>query len=282
MTIWKRPARWTLEHIVGRTATERVADTYRDWLSPSAVAYRALGSGRRSRKHLKKLRNAFAGERCFIIGNGPSLAVTDLALLKDEHTFGLNRGYLLLDRLGGPTTFLVAVNRLVIDQFSSEILASQSLRFLSWYSRDLVSKDADAIFVRGSAGPRFCEDVAEQGAWEGATVTYVALQLAFYMGFNEVILVGVDHAFSSKGQPHRVVVSDGPDLNHFDPKYFGAGVRWQLPDLETSELAYRLAKSHFERAGRRIFDATIGGKLTIFPKADYATVTGPSSGHNAI
>jgi hypothetical protein len=95
------------------------------------------------------------------------------------------------------------------------------------------------------------------------------MQIAYYMGFQEVILIGVDHSFSTTGKPHATVTSQGDDPNHFAANYFGKGFRWQLPDLETSELAYRLAKEQFERAGREIVDATIGGKLQVFRKVDY-------------
>ena len=43
----------------------------------------------------------------------------------------------------------------------------------------------------------------------------------------------------------------------------------QLPDLDVSEQAYHMARIFYETAGRKLVDATIGGKLTIFPKADY-------------
>jgi hypothetical protein len=107
------------------------------------------------------------------------------------------------------------------------------------------------------------------GIWEGATVTYVAMQLAYFMGFTTVILIGVDHSFKTQGPAHRLVVSEGADENHFHPEYFGKGVRWQLPDLETSERAYMKARAAFEADGRKVLDATVGGKLTVFEKIPY-------------
>jgi hypothetical protein len=105
--------------------------------------------------------------------------------------------------------------------------------------------------------------------FEGSTVTFVALQLAFHMGFEEVILVGVDHSFTTKGKPNVTVVSDGEDPNHFSAEYFGKGYRWQLPDLDASERAYLMAREAFDASNRRILDATIGGKLEVFPKVNY-------------
>jgi hypothetical protein len=98
------------------------------------------------------------------------------------------------------------------------------------------------------------------------------MQIAYYMGFAKVILTGVDHSFTTKGEPHATVLSVGDDPNHFDPDYFGKGIRWQLPDLETSELAYRLAKYQFEIDNRELFDATVDGSLRVFPKVDYQTL----------
>ena len=92
------------------------------------------------------------------------------------------------------------------------------------------------------------------------------------MGFEQVILIGVDHNSSVPGKPNTTIVSQGDDPNHFNPAYFGKGFRWQLPDFETSEIGYRLARQAYESAGRQLLDATIGGKLAIFPKVDYLSL----------
>jgi hypothetical protein len=98
------------------------------------------------------------------------------------------------------------------------------------------------------------------------------MQLAWFMGFATVILIGVDHDFATKGEPGKVVVSAGDDPNHFDPRYFGKGFRWELPNLPTSEQAYRIARDHFEAHGRRVLDATVGGKLEVFDKVAYESL----------
>lgn len=214
------------------------------------------------------LKDRHRGERCFIIGNGPSLKDTDLTLLKNEVTFGLNRIYLLFDEMGFSTTYFASVNRLVIEQCAHDIVKVPCPKFIGWHCRDLVEFTDDMMFLLSRPEVAFRTDITG-GVVEGATVTYVALQIAYYMGFDKAVLVGVDHSFTTRGRPHRAIVSKGDDPDHFDPQYFGKGFRWQLPDLETSEQAYRLAREHFERAGREIVDATIGGKLQVFPKIDY-------------
>ena len=255
------------ERVVGPDLTARVV---RRMTLARADANRLMtGQGRRSSRNLGRLRDAHRGERCVIIGNGPSLNQTDLGLLRTEKTFGLNRIYLMYDRLGFEPTYHVVVNALVVEQCADDLVRVPSPLFSTWPNRRHLAGHPNAAFLQKVIGPLFSLD-PRRGIWEGATVTYVAMQLAYFMGFEEVVLVGVDHSFATKGPAHEVVTSTGADPNHFDPTYFGKGFRWQLPDLETSELAYGLARQVFEADGRRIVDCTVGGQLAIFPKADLA------------
>jgi hypothetical protein len=225
---------------------------------------------RQSRQRLAALKDRHQGERCFIIGNGPSLQRTDLSRIRNEITFGLNRIYLLFDQLGFSTTYYVAVNRLVIQQCAGDITRIPALKFISWWAHDVIDFTADMMFIRDPRiRPLSFSTDPTRAVEEGYTVTYAAMQLAYYLGFQQVILVGVDHQFQTKGEPGDIVESMGSDPDHFDPHYFGKGFRWQLPDMKGSERSYRLAKFHFEKAGKQIFDATVDGQLQIFPKIRY-------------
>jgi hypothetical protein len=221
---------------------------------------------RSQRSQLRGFRDSHVGQRCVIIGNGPSLRDTDMSLLRNEVTFGLNRVYLAFDDWGWDTTYHVAVNKYVAEQSASELARVTSPLFSTVANIDhFRGADRIPLLLMNHRSPAFYGDV-RFGVWEGATVTYVAMQLAFYMGFHEVILVGVDHHFSSTGPAHELVESTSQDVDHFDPRYFGPGYKWQLPDLETSEIAYKMARQAYAKDGRTIVDATLGGKLTVFPK----------------
>ena len=230
---------------------------------------------RASIRQLASLKDIHLGQRCFIIGNGPSLKRTDISYLRNEFTFGMNRFYLLFPDIGFTSSYYLSVNSLVIEQCADDILALPIPKFISWRSRNLMrpSKEwkppSDLIYLHTTyTGAKFASD-ARNRLWEGATVTYVALQLAYHMGFEQVILIGVDHSFATQGKPNTTVISQGDDPDHFHAEYFGKGFRWQLPDLETSEQGYCLARHAYQQAGRQVLDATIGGKLEIFEKADY-------------
>ena len=227
---------------------------------------------RASARQLAEMKDRHRGQRAFIIGNGPSLKQTDLSRLEGEFSFGMNRFYMHFPTLGFTTSYFLSVNSLVVEQCAEDIRRLPIPKFLSWRSRGLIQPTPDTIFLHTTyAGAKFAAD-ARGRLWEGATVTYVAMQLAFHMGFEQVILIGVDHSFTTQGVPNTTVVSQGDDPNHFHANYFGKGFRWQLPDLETSEQAYRMAALAYHQAGRQVLDATVGGRLTVFPKVDYESL----------
>lgn len=271
MNVWKT----RLKSVTPQSIWRPASDSYWWWRNRGRHQTAALFSLRRraSVRRIAEYRDRHAGERCFIIGNGPSLRAMDLSPLKHEYTFGLNRIYLLFPELGFTTTYLASVNELVIEQCADDFKRLTLPRFMTWRGRRWLADDPDIIFIDTDFRPpeTFATDATGR-IYEGCTVTYVALQLAFYMGFAQAILIGVDHNFKTLGKPNEVVVSDGADPNHFDPNYFGKGFRWQLPDYEGSERAYALARQTYEAHGREVLDATVGGKLTIFKKVDYETL----------
>jgi len=184
----------------------------------------------------------------------------------------MNRFYTAFADLGFTTSILLTVNDLVIEQCAADLRVLPIPTFVSWRGRKWIKPAANLCYLYTSYDlPRFSGNAAGR-LWEGATVTFVAMQLAYHMGFKEVVLIGVDHSFATQGKPNTTVTSQGDDPNHFNPGYFGKGFRWQLPDLETSEIAYTMAREAYRREGREIIDATVGGKLTVFPKVDYESL----------
>jgi hypothetical protein len=236
----------------------------RQWPSAAFHPWR-----RDSVRRLAELKDRHRGKRCFIIGNGPSLKQTDLTRLQDEFTLGQNRIYLAFPEIGFETSYYLSVNDLVVQQSAHEIENLTMPSFVSWRARKWLKPRDNLYFIHTTyTGEKFARDIRER-VWEGGTVTYTSLQVAYYLGFEQVVLVGVDHNYVTQGKPNATVVSEGDDPNHFHPGYFGKGYRWQLPDLVQWEDAYRLARRTFEADGRSVVDATIGGKLRVFPRVDY-------------
>lgn len=206
-----------------------------------------------------------------IIGNGPSLNRMDLSPLKNEITFGLNRIYLLFPKLNFTPTYFASVNEYVLRQFHQEIRPLSMPKFINWSFRKYFLPSEDSIFLRMLYDPHFSKDITK-GFWAGNSVTYVCMQIAYYMGIRKIILIGVDHSFQEKGISNKPVMADKNDVDHFSPDYFGKGVVWQLPDYQQNEWAYSMAKEAFENEGREIVDATLDGKLQVFPKVDFTAL----------
>jgi len=252
-----------------------ITSPYWWWYNRARHQAAALFDGRlrESQKAVQAYRDLHRGRRCFILGNGPSLRSTDLSRLRGEITFGANRIYLLFPEIGFPTSYYVAVNTLVVEQCAAEIASLDLPKFITWRARRRIDRRPHTLFLDTdyTQPANFTGDPTRR-LFEGSTVTYTAMQLAYYMGCDPIVLIGVDHSFTTQGEPNVTVVSSGDDPNHFAPGYFGKGFRWQLPDLQASEAAYCLARDACAAGGRTILDATVGGKLTIFPKVDYRSL----------
>ena len=111
------------------------------------------------------------------------------------------------------------------------------------------------------------------------------MQLAFYLGFPEIYLVGVDASYEipktvERDDHYGVAVLDmpGDDPNHFHPDYFGKGYRWHDPQVDKMVAAYGEARRVTEARGVRIRNATIGGKLEVFERVDYESLFRPVDG----
>lgn len=218
-----------------------------------------------SRKRLIRYRNLYKDQRAVILCNGPSLNKTNFDLLTGVTTFGLNKINLLFKRVEFRPSFIVSVNKFVIEQNKSFFNETQIPLFIDSSSRQFLKFRDNLQYLHSSQFPGFAEDCSIS-INQGYTVTYVAMQLAFHMGFKDVALIGCDHSFATKGPSNKTEIATGADQSHFDPSYFSDGMKWQLPDLVQSELHYLLAKETYENSGRRIVNCTNGGKLELFQR----------------
>lgn len=235
------------------------------------------GRGRETRARLRLLRDAYRGRRAFIFGGGPSLRRTDVRFLKDEVTIGSNALFLIFNEMGYLPTFLTVEDRLVAEDRAAELNAVRGTTKV--FPRDLRSflrQDVDTLYVnfvrQYSDFPRFSERFDELVYWGGA-VTMLNLQLAFHLGCDPVYLLGFDHEYKVPPKLSSVVITSAErDENHFHPEYFGPGFRWHDPRVDRMEAGYRVALRHFGAHGRRVFNATDGGKLEVFPRVPYSSL----------
>lgn len=254
---WFQKELLALKYGVGRYLEYRKSNTdYLHWLYTESA-------------RLSLFKHKHFGEDCFIIGNGPSLNKMDLTLLNDYYTFGMNKIFLIFKRVNLQLDYYVSVNSLVLEQSKEVIESHKTPSFVNYHvAQGLNYNNLDHIFKMYTSKPWSFYTHLDSGICEGYTVTYVAMQIAFFMGFKRVFLVGVDHNFQQTGDPNSKQKMEGEDPNHFDPNYFG-GKEWHLADMEASEVSFTMAKRIFRDTNREILDATVDGKLQVFPKISY-------------
>lgn len=233
-------------------------------------------------KKILALKDRHQGQRCFILGNGPSLNDIDLQMLKNEITFGVNAIYTNHDKMGYYPTYYVVEDKFVAEDRADEINAyRESIKFFGNYLRYCLEPDEQTILLNVNFNwknyrgfPHFSTNLVRR-LWVGGTVSYLCMQIAYYMGFETVYLIGFDHSYRV---PDSVIIegnnftSTADDVNHFNADYFGKGKRWHDPMLDRMENAYRKARVFFEKDGREIINATTGGKLEIFERCDYTSL----------
>ena len=210
---------------------------------------------------LRKFKDIHKGETCVIIGNGPSLNNTPLKDLDEKYrTFGSNMIYRL--------PFFPDYYCIIDEEMMKACLPLPSMpstKFLRAEARDYDNNPIYPVVVNG-----FSLDISNFIVM-GGTVTYALLQIAFYMGFDTFLLVGVDHRYPNTSRlAGKKFIAGMADPDHFitrDGKpYFTQGKEFNAPELEGSAKNYAIARELFDKAGKRILNLTPNSALNVFEK----------------
>lgn len=231
-------------------------------------------------RQITKYKNKHKGQRCFIVANGPSLNSKDLDLLYEqgEITFGMNRIYKMFEQTNWRPTYYVCEDELIAKSQQDEINAIEShAKFIPielkwWHEIDIY--DAAYFHLNYQEEKRypysFSTDVAQQLDCRG-TVTFSCMQLAAYMGFEEIYLLGVDHSYRVTIDIDGNVVTDPNQQDYFCDEYDSDIKDVVIHDMGNNTRAYIDAKKFCESTNGRveIFNATRGGKLEVFQRVDF-------------
>jgi len=241
-----------------------------------------------------KWKDKYKGERCFCVGNGPSLKDTPLHLLKDEYSFGLNKISDHYSETSWRPSFYVNVTILTTNaEWSRAAMKSmaQTPSFIDYglFPYVLEAKDGeffvpDLVFPVGvtktyrqdDPDPSlWSHDITESVSKYGSSMLSV-LQIAVYMGFNPIYLLGCDLGWKPFGWGEK-------DPNHFSEDYWGDARVYETEKVVVTEgLANRytadarsshvLAKKVCDPMGVKIYNATVGGDLEVYPRVDLLDV----------
>lgn len=210
---------------------------------------------------LKEYENKYLGRRCFIIGTGPSLSISDLKSLKGEITFGVNAICKIFYELGWETTFYGIQDYRAFKKLKKEIMDIKLSKII--ISDFILKKDKTMnetiVFplnflnhntYHNNYSSKFSKDSFEV-VYDGYSIVYSMIQIAIYMGFEEIYLLGVDCNYDLK---------DYYSINH--------NIEQENPKLAGYKMieALKIIKNSIQNSEIKIYNASLGGKLDIFPR----------------
>lgn len=227
-------------------------------------------------KRLAENKDKHAGERCFIIGNGPSLKMGDLDKLKNEITFASNKIFLAYEETDWRPTYyciedylVASQNRNILDNIHSEI-------FIEKTTLDFLNSSEAMVFEFRHDGTKdgFSKDVTH-GLMHGYSIVCSQMQIAYYMGIKEIYLLGVDFSFvynekEASSVFHNIQCYEyNNDVNHFTDKYRVKGELWTHPDLEKQYGFFSYVQRNVVGDGFKIYNASRQTKLDVFPRVNF-------------
>ena len=236
-------------------------------------------------KRLKKYKDIHKGERCFVIGNGPSLTASDLDLIQNEYSFGSNRIYDIYSRTNWRPTYYGVQDLYVLKEISKEIEDSEDAakaRFIvsnrpKFICDEMKKNKKNEFFYLGTRLSenrkiRISSDFSKI-VKHGGTITYALIQLAIYMGFTEIYLLGVDHNYQNFQSQTGEYNKEAHMASHFEGAREYKNLKMSNVPLKKgpvyiSTKAYRSAREYAENAGIKIYNATRGGKLEVFERVN--------------
>jgi hypothetical protein len=177
-----------------------------------------------------------------------------------ETTFACNSLIKLFDEIPfHPTYYFAQDNKIILDN-KDEITGYKGTRFVKAHYAKRYHIKGVTYYNMLFNPTGFSEDISKV-VYSGQTVTYSMIQFAAYMGFKEIYLIGVDCNYSSG---NSVITQE----SYFDARLFNSSRSYAAPEVDTNLLAYAHARKECDRQGVKIYNATRGGKLEIFERAD--------------
>ena len=231
---------------------------------------------------LAALKNSRINDRCFILCTGPSLEEQNLQPLENEFTIGLNLLYKGDKNLGFSPSILVIEDSNILINCRKEIgRLKNRVLFLPSYAKNIFPPKPAFYYLNWIKDdksnhdfPFFSTD-ASRRIWSSGSAAYMALQIAFYLGFAKVYFLGLDFEYitppSARIDRGEIIYTE-KDPNHYPPASFETGRIWTEPDPVAQLTAFEKAAYVFERNGREIINCSARSKLDLLPRMELVEV----------
>lgn len=228
-------------------------------------------------RKLAELKGLHHGQRCFIVGNGPSLRSEDLTRIytNGDISFACNRIFHIFKDTPWRPTYYISQDEKVLASCVDDVNLIPSKKIfipieLLWDS-DIYVNEADYYHLDSKDGdlhPSFSLDISKSVSIS-KTVVYTAIQFAVYMGIHEIYLIGVDHHFHISQKSNGDIVVDPTVKDYFVEEYNSDIDKQWIPNTDESTWTYIAAQEFSLKYGFKIYNATRGGKLEVFERVDF-------------
>jgi len=237
----------------------------------------------RRNRHFK---NLHAGQRCFIVGNGPSTQYQNLSRLKDEITIAVNDfarnpeaasvqySYWVLAApfyWERPQVHFLPVVQLAVDQALSPQLFVPTTGF-SYFNTVRPGPLINYNYFHYSQATIETEIDFTQGIPAyGQNVILVAMMLAFHLGCNPIYLIGIDHDILKVTEEQYADYASAHSYKEADCQKVSDYMTWEQWQGAKARMLFQYGELKTYAAGRgiQVRDATCGGHLEVFPKDNY-------------
>lgn len=230
-------------------------------------------------KKLRRFKNIHTGETCVIVGNGPSLKSEDLTIIHEKGipTFGFNRIYLMFDQTDWRPTYYMSQDEKLLGNCKKQVdemkIKYKFIPVFHKYFHNINIKNAYHFHLKPpkTEYPLFSKDISEYFGGS-TTVAYSAAQLAVYMGFKRIILIGVDHSFSTYKNDKGEIISDETVKDYFSDEYFKDKAQLYIPNLDASTRAFMAMREYCDKNDVEVYNSTRGGRLEVFTRVDLESI----------
>ena len=228
-------------------------------------------------RQLKRLQCIHKGRRCFIVGNGPSLAAEDLERIEqnEDISFGFNRIFHIFSKTTWRPTYYISQDEKMIKSSLDDVNSIPAKRKFypiefKWYANIHPSESTYFHLSNNmiDSYPAFSNDISKCIV-NSNTVVYSAIQIAIYMGISEIYLIGVDHHFQVSMNSKGEIIVDPTAKDYFSEIYNIDREKLDIPEVDKSTLTFIAAREYADAHGIKIYNATRGGKLEVFPRVDF-------------
>lgn len=241
--------------------------------------FRRLGLLRGNDRRLRALGGSHAGQRAFIVANGPSLTIRDLDAIAGEVSFGCNRVYLAFPHTRWRPSYYYLVDSVYTGHSAAELAQAVSAPI---FMPDTLPKENFPPEAYIEVPCHISQVYHTQGNplkyFESAagTVPVYMIEMALYMGFSEIYLVGVDCSNAMTMQKdHFLTFYRDEKMEYFLRRSSKREIKGtpMTPDQmgewyrQRSLAAYQQLKDYADARGVKIVNATRGGALEVYPRA---------------